>query len=105
MTIVLDLIADLQGRWHTIITDNFFTSVRLQHELLCRGFWATGTVRCGRFGLPKEIKRSRSKIHRGSILIKMHCHRPMVAISWQDKKVVIFLSTAAVGWKPDVKVS
>jgi hypothetical protein len=44
MQVVLRLTNCLQGLWHTVVTENFFTSVRLCHELLCRGFWSTGTV-------------------------------------------------------------
>ena len=104
MTVVLDLTRHVQGLWHTIVTDNFFTSVKLFHELICPHFWATGTVRTTRRGLPKELKRLRSEDHRGSILIKMHRLRQMVAVSWQEKKIVTFLSTSEAGWRPGVKV-
>jgi hypothetical protein len=42
---VLQAVRGLEGRGHTIITDNFFSSVKLFRSLLERGFYATGTVK------------------------------------------------------------
>jgi hypothetical protein len=100
MQVVLRLIDCLQGLWHTFVTDNFFTLVHLCHELLRRGFWSTSTVRLNRRCVPKALRRPRSKIHQGSILIKMHKHCQIVALSWQDKNVVSFLSTTSHAWQP-----
>ena len=33
-----------EGSWHTIVMDNFFTSPLLFEDLLCKGFYAIGTM-------------------------------------------------------------
>jgi hypothetical protein len=53
--VVLMAVRGLEGRGHVIITDNFFTSVRLHTELLKCGFYATGTVKKGSKGFPDSL--------------------------------------------------
>jgi hypothetical protein len=52
---VLVAVRGLEGRGHVIITDNFFTSVRLHTELLKRGFYGTGIVKKGSKGFPDSL--------------------------------------------------
>jgi hypothetical protein len=52
---VLVAVRGLEGWGHVIITDNFFTSVKLHTELLKRGFFATGTVKKGLKGFPDSL--------------------------------------------------
>ena len=52
---VLVAVRGLENRGHVIITDNFFTSVKLHTELLRRGFYATGTLKKGSKGFPESL--------------------------------------------------
>lgn len=102
--VVRRMSAPFQNLNHILICDNFFTSVRLFHELLCNGIFASGTVMRNRAGLPSAMSRPVDRSNPGSIVIKMHRNRHMVAISWQDKELVTMLSTGADAWSPDVVV-
>lgn len=42
---VLTAVRGLEGLGHVIVTDNYFTSVKLSMELLAQGFYTTGTVK------------------------------------------------------------
>jgi hypothetical protein len=53
--VVLVVVRGLENRGHVIITDNFFTSVRLHTELLRRGFYGTGTVKKVSKGFPESL--------------------------------------------------
>jgi hypothetical protein len=90
--VVMNLIKGLDHKWHTICMDNLFSSPRLFHDMLLRGFWATGTLRANRIGVPKVISEKRGELDkRGSLLIKMHKHRQM-------------LSTKQDAWQPNCSV-
>ena len=43
--VVERMVKGLEHRGHCLVIDNFFASVNLFHELMCKGIWATGTVR------------------------------------------------------------
>ena len=53
--VVKDLTSTLVGKHHHIC-DNFFTSVKLFHQLHRDGIYATGTIRADRRGFPQELK-------------------------------------------------
>src|SRR4051794_17849878 len=72
--VVTRLMEGVHGRRHILVVDNFFSSVRFFHDLMMRGTCSTGTFRCNRKGLLEELKRPRSKTHRGSLCMKMHRH-------------------------------
>jgi hypothetical protein len=103
--VTMRLLEGYEGRGHTIVVDNFFASVRLFHDLMVKGFWATGTIKANRVGMPRGMSKAdqkASKDDRGNVVIRMHRHRQMCALSWQDAKLVTMISTASDAWKPDV---
>ena len=93
--VVERMVKGLENRGHCLVIDNFFASVNLFHELMCKGIWATGTVRRTSKNLPGGLYREPDAIVRGSMVICNHVHRQMGVVSWQDKKLVTLLSTAA----------
>jgi hypothetical protein len=98
------MVKGLENRGHCLVIDNFFASVNLFHELMCKGIWATGTVRRTSKNLPGGLYRQPDATVRGSMVIWNHVHRQMGVVSWQDKKLVTLLSTAAAPWEPNTKV-
>ena len=102
--VVERMVRGLENRGHCLVIDNFFASVNLFHELMCKGIWATGTVRRTSKNLPGGLYREPNTNVRGSMVIWNHVHRQMGVVSWQDKKLVTLLSTAAVPWEPNSKV-
>jgi hypothetical protein len=93
---VLVAVRGLEGRGHTIITDNFFTSVRLSMALLERGLYTTGTVKKGFMGFPSSLAGFPKANHppHGTLVVKMHRSRKIVAVVWMDSKPIWLLSTA-----------
>ena len=102
--VVERMVRGLENRGHCLVIDNFFASVNLFHELMCKGIWATGTVRRTSKNLPGGLYREPDSNVRGSMVIWNHVHRQMGVVSWQDKKLVTLLSTAAAPWEPNTKV-
>ena len=102
--VVERMVKGLENRGHCLVIDNFFASVNLFHELMCKGIWATGTVRRTSKNLPGGLYRQPDATMRGSMVIWNHVHRQMGVVSWQDKKLVTLLSTAAAPWEPNSKV-
>jgi hypothetical protein len=93
---ILVAIRGLEGRGHVVITDNFFTSVKLQLELLKRGFFSTGTVKRISKGFPPSLAGfpTQHRPQRGTLVVKMHRSWRIVAICWIDSKPIWLLSTA-----------
>ena len=102
--VVERMVKGLENRGHCLVIDNFFASVNLFHDLMCKGIWATGTVRRTSKNLPGGLYREPDSSVRGSMVIWNHIHRQMGVVSWQDKKLVTLLSTAAAPWEPNSKV-
>jgi hypothetical protein len=102
--VVERMVSGLENRGHCLVIDNFFASVNLFHELMCKGIWAMGTVRRTSKNLPAGLYREPDSSVRGSMVIWNHVHRQMGVVSWQDKKLVTLLSTAAAPWEPNTKV-
>lgn len=53
--VVTRLTMGWEGRWDTILIENFFTSPMLYEDLLQRKFYAIGTARQGRVGFPLSL--------------------------------------------------
>ena len=102
--VVKRMVKGLENWGHCLVIDNFFASVNLFEELMCKGMWATGTVRRTSKNLPGGLYREPDSTIRGSMVIWNHIHRQMGVVSWQDKKLVTLLSTAAAPWEPNSKV-
>jgi hypothetical protein len=93
---VLQAVRGYEHRGHTIITDNFFTGVKLHMSLLDRGFFATGTVKKTSRGFPSSLAGflATQLPARGTVAAKMHRSRKIAAVCWVDSKPVFLLSTA-----------
>ncbi len=88
-------VADVLQKGHVLYCDNFYTSVELFEHLSLLGTMACGTVRINRQGLPEDIMRKRPQgLHpeRGSCVMRQK--GPLLAIAWQDRRVVTLLTTA-----------
>lgn len=102
--VVERMVKGLENRGYVLVIDNFFASVNLFHELMCQGIWATGTVCKNSKNLPEGLYLKEDDVVCGSMLLRTHVHRQMGVVSWQDKKLVTLLSTAAPPWAPNTKV-
>jgi hypothetical protein len=93
--IVLVALRGLERRGHVVITDNFFTGVLLFRTLLERGFYATGTVKKRSRGFPASLAGfpSQHRPPRGTLVTKMHRSQEIVAICWEDSKLVWLILT------------
>lgn len=81
--VMLVAVRRLEGKGHVVITDNFFTGVRVYMELLNQGFYATGTTKRGSAGFPPSLARFAKANHseRGTFVVKMHRSIKIVAIA------------------------
>ena len=101
--VVTTLCEELYDKNYWIFFDNFFTSVSLMEDLLERQTFACGTVRAHSKGLPREIiPKKEDKLARGQHLYQVKGR--LVALTWQDKKPIHFLSTISPAPKPDEQV-
>jgi hypothetical protein len=93
---VLVALRGLEHRGHVVFTDNFFTGVSLFTSLLRRGFYATGIVKKVSRGFPPSLAGfpAQHRPPRGTLVVRMHRSREVVAICWQDSKPVWLISTA-----------
>jgi len=91
----MNLMRGLHGRGHVVVTDNYFTSVKLTVDLAALGTYATGTVMSNRVGLPKAL--SQRKIFaaepQGTVAWRMHASRRISCVVWVDRKHVLLLSS------------
>ena len=92
--VVTRLTTGWKGMWYTVVMDNFFTFPLLFEDMLYRGFYATGTTLQKRVEFPSNLKIP-NKRSRGSLHVRMHRDRHMVAMHWLDTKGVSFLSTSS----------
>jgi hypothetical protein len=81
----------------TIITDRYYTSVRLAQELRGLGYNFVGTIMQNRLGWCKALdygsKRRPAHIPKGDFRMAQSKTNPqMIAIAWVDTKPVYFLS-------------
>ena len=94
--VVMDLVrlCEIQGQGHTIYMDNLYSSTKLFNDLYKTHLTkAAGTVRLNRKHLPRDImcKRPLGLEGRGNYVYRYS--DPVLALSWQDRKAVCFLST------------
>ena len=92
---ILKAVRGLEGRGYVIVTDNFFTSVKLSMTLLEHGFYATCIVKKGSKGFSSSLagfpKQRCPK--RGTLVVKMHRSHKICIVVWIDSKLVWLLST------------
>ena len=94
--VVLDLVKDIKGKFHTINADNFFSSPRLAEQLLQKDTYYWGTAHVNRLRVPHRLLDAAlgSVKEQGQSAILQHGTSSMAVTFWKDKKVINFLSTA-----------
>ena len=53
--VVMRLTIELKNLGHIVVLDNLFFLVRLFHNLMLRGFWASGTMKVNEKGMLKKL--------------------------------------------------
>nr|XP_043881872.1 piggyBac transposable element-derived protein 4-like [Solea senegalensis] len=102
--VVTSLVRGLEGQYHHLFMDSFFTSVPLLQRLLRDGLYACGPTHPGRKGYPEVLRpRNVGKLSQGEFY---QCQRGnLVATVTRDAKTVSCLSTNSapgiVGISPD----
>jgi hypothetical protein len=89
--IVLSLVAPYAHSNHIVYLDRYFTSPTLLDELTRRGFYACGTVRKDRVGLPPPFKTASRSMRQGEV--KYWQKQELGALVWQDRRAVYMLTT------------
>ena len=90
--VVLQLTENFWGKWHNIYFDKFFSSANLMKMLLEQEIYSCGTTRADRKNWPTEFgKPIVLKLKRGES--RNMQHEDVTAVVWQDKHVVLLLST------------
>ena len=94
--VIKDLTTTLHQKHHIVFCDNFFTSIKLFHELYQDGIYACGTIRADRKGFPADLKEhaKRGFRERGESETR-HCtvNKNLTVSVWQDSKTVTACST------------
>ena len=86
--IVVYLMKDLLDQGRHVVTDNWYTSIRLSDYLLTRDTMLTGVVRSGR-GPPKRLMEEKLEKHQSAFARKNNT----LIVKYQDKKEVTVLTT------------
>jgi hypothetical protein len=69
------------------------------------GFLAIGTVKNNQVDLPRALAEHRPEAGKqGSLVIKMHRHRQMAVVSWQDFDMLSLLSIKKDAWVSHLNV-
>jgi len=94
---VYNLVSQLEAKWHIIVTDNLYTSVRLAENLLKDEQLFIGTCRPNR-GFPASIfmKKPKTKAEQERMKAALHfkSKNGVLAVAYYDNSPVHFLSTA-----------
>lgn len=100
--VVNKLTSAVQGKFHCLFMDNFFTSVPLFWGLLENHIYACGTLRSDRKHLPPDMKPYSKKglPARGDFAFRQD--NSLVMTVWQDTRPVTMLSTL---WDPEDTVT
>lgn len=88
--IVLTLAKNLLESGRTIVTNNYYTSLKLANLLLDEKTHLVGALRSNRQGIPKAVITK--KLKRGEIIAKVNS-RGICIMKWRDKRDVLLLST------------
>ena len=86
--VVAYLMKDVLKKGHHVVTDNWYTSLRLGNYLLTKDTTLTGVVRADR-GPPQKLKEEQLNRHQSSFARKGN----VLAVKYQDKKEVNVLTT------------
>lgn len=90
LNVVMSLCSDLLYKGHTLVTDNWYTSVDLAKKLLDAETHLIGTIRKNRKHLPKDVVNA--KLKRGQFVAKENSEG-ITVMKWKDKRDVLLLST------------
>jgi hypothetical protein len=82
----------LEGRWHCIAMDNFFSIPQLFEDMNKRGFYCIRTVRPNRRGFPSSWNYGNNQ-PRGTLHVMVYRDKNMAAVHWMDCKGVLLLTT------------
>lgn len=88
--VVINLTKNIQGKYHRVFFDNFFSSLELMEDLFKNKIYACGTVRGNRKGLPthqmndKVMNRGESEGRVSTTNVSW--------IKWKDNRPIQFLS-------------
>lgn len=88
--VVMELIEPLLHTGRTLVTDNYYTSVTLAHQLNDNNIHLIGTLRRNRKFNPKPIFDT--KLKRGEMLA-LESNTKVIVGKWSDKRDVAFLTT------------
>ena len=92
--LVRELSEPFIGKHHHIFCDKFFTSIKLDCDLLRDDMYICGTIRSNRRGFPNSLSPQTAEakgLRKGES--KFYRRRNLVASVWKDTKLVCFLST------------
>ncbi|KAG8274398.1 hypothetical protein J6590_108268 [Homalodisca vitripennis] len=91
--VVMELMAPLLNSGRTLVTDNFYTSVELAHQLNEKETHLIGTLNKKRKYNPQPIVSA--KLSRGE-MVTLQSDKNCIVGKWKDKRDVLFLTTKAV---------
>ena len=96
--VVLDLMVGLEGKGHVVVCDNYFLSIGLFMELYSCNIYCTGTMHSNRVGLSSNLSNLRAwnQVEQGTLEWKMHNSNKIACVMWEDKRVVLLISTHAI---------
>lgn len=88
--VVITLANDLLESGRTIVTNNYYTSLKLANLLLDKKTHLIGTIRSNKRGIPRAVITK--KLKRGEMIAKVNS-RGICIMKWRDKRHVLLLST------------
>ncbi len=100
--VVENLTEDIQGFYHLVVVDKFYTSVPLAMSLLASKIYLSGSFNISRKYWPAEMKPDKTKrkkddpvrnLTHGQCLFRQSDDRKLVATVWKDSALVYNLST------------
>ena len=100
--VVETLTKDINGRYHVIYIDKFYTSVELALSLLNQKTYVCGSFNIGRKRWPEDLKAKNSMkrkddkikgLARGDSMARQTTDGKLVACVWKDKALVYNLNT------------
>jgi hypothetical protein len=82
--VIMESSRNIEGKWHVITMNNFFTSIDLFKELPENAIYAMGTLKSNRIGIPNALKDIKifSRMPQKTLDWRMHESRSMSSILW-----------------------
>lgn len=91
--VVMELMQPILQTGRTLVTDNFYTSVSLAHQLNDKNIHLIGTMRKNRKYNPKPVFQK--KLKRGE-MTALESNTKVIVGKWVDKRDVCFLTTKSI---------